>query len=58
MTEDTYLQAPYQRVTREHWEQLRSQVRPVAWDELYADEALPEAEGENFCSSDVCEIPR
>lgn len=58
MAEGTYQQAPYQRVTRETWEQLRSQVRPIDWDALYANEALPEPEGELFCSTDVCEIPR
>lgn len=57
MAEGTYQQAPYQRVPKETWDALRARVRPVDWDGLYRNEALPEAEGELFCSNDVCEIP-
>lgn len=28
------------------------------WESLYGNPEMPEAEGENFCSSDVCEVPR
>lgn len=58
MEEGIYPQAPYQRVTREVWETLRKDIKPIDWDALYEDGALPEAEGELFCSSDVCEVPR
>lgn len=58
MAEGTYAQAPYQRVSREEWEALRARVKPIDWDALYRDEALPDAEGESYCSSDVCEIKR
>lgn len=56
MAEGTYQQAPYQRVSRGEWEALRAQVRPLDWDALYADGALPEAAGESYCSTDTCEI--
>ncbi len=58
MAEGTYEQAPYQRVSREHWEQLRESIRPVDWESLYRDGRLPEAEGESGCSNDTCEVPR
>jgi ribonucleoside-triphosphate reductase (thioredoxin) len=58
MTEGVYQQAPYQRVPREAWDAMRAKIRPVDWDALYRNDALPEAEGENFCSSDMCELPK
>jgi ribonucleoside-triphosphate reductase len=53
-----YEQAPYQRVSKKFWDILRENVKPIDWGKLYASDELPEASGENFCSSDVCEIPR
>ncbi len=57
MTEGIYEQAPYQRVSREVWEDMRSRVRPIDWDSLYDSDKLPEAEGELYCSNDTCEVP-
>jgi adenosylcobalamin-dependent ribonucleoside-triphosphate reductase len=58
MAEGIYEQAPYQMVTREVWDAMRAGIRPVDWDALYKNSALPEAAGELFCSTDVCEIPQ
>ncbi len=58
MAEGVYAQAPYQRVSREEWEALRAGIRPLDWDALYRDGTLPEAEGELFCTTDACELPR
>lgn len=58
MAEGTYAQAPYQRVSREIWEDMRSKVRPIDWNSLYDSDKLPEAEGEMYCTTDVCEVPR
>jgi ribonucleoside-triphosphate reductase (thioredoxin) len=58
MAEGTYAQAPYQRVDRDTWTKLRENVKPVDWDALYGSPDLPEAEGELYCSNDVCEVPR
>lgn len=55
--EGVYAQAPYQRVTKEHWDRLRENVKPIDWDSLYGSTGLPEAEGESYCSNDVCEVP-
>ena len=52
--EGIYAQAPYQRVSREEWERMESGIRPIDWDFLY--EAMPEAEGERYCSNDSCEV--
>jgi ribonucleoside-triphosphate reductase len=56
--EGVYAQAPYQRVSKEDWDNLRSQISPVDWDGLYNDDKLPDAEGELYCTTDVCEVPR
>jgi ribonucleoside-triphosphate reductase len=52
-----YPQAPYQRVSQMEWESMRLRIRPVDWDDLYADQELPDAAGEMYCSTDACEIP-
>lgn len=56
--EGIYKQAPYQRVSREAWEAMRADIKPVDWDALYANSALPEAEGEMYCANDSCELPQ
>lgn len=58
LAEHGYQQAPYQRVSREFWEQLRAGIQPIDWDQLYGNPDLPEAEGELYCTTDACEIPR
>ena len=57
MAEGTYAQAPYQRVTREAWEEMRAGITAIDWDALYGSPDLPEAEGEMYCANDVCEVP-
>jgi ribonucleoside-triphosphate reductase (thioredoxin) len=59
MAEGVYAQAPYQRVSREEWEALRAQVQPIDWGKLYSPDAgLNAAEGELYCTTDVCEIKK
>jgi ribonucleotide reductase alpha subunit len=56
MAEGTYAQAPYQRVDKATWDAMRANLKPIDWDALYDNEALPEAEGESYCANDVCTI--
>ena len=58
MQEGVYKQAPYQWVNKIYWDAMRANIKPIDWDTLYASEDLPEAEGESYCTTDVCEIPR
>src|ERR1700722_421806 len=58
MAEGTYDQAPYQRVPKWEWDLLRADIKPLDWDALYGNSDLPEAEGEAYCTTDTCEIPR
>lgn len=56
MQENVYAQAPYQRVSREVWEDMRSRITPIDWDRLYGTENQAEPQGEMYCESDVCLI--
>ena len=56
MEEGVYEQAPYQRVSFEEWKRMHDGIKPVDWAKLYGDANMPEAEGELFCTTDVCEI--
>jgi ribonucleoside-triphosphate reductase len=57
MGDDVYAQAPYQQVSREVWEALRANVKPIDWDRLYSPSAgMSEASGELYCSTDACEV--
>jgi ribonucleoside-triphosphate reductase len=58
MAEGIYQQAPYQRVEKQTWDRMRAKIKPIDWDALYASEDLPEAEGELYCTTDICEMPR
>ena len=58
MAEGVYPQAPYQRVPKWEWDLLRAKIKPLDWDALYGNPELPDAEGELYCTTDTCEIPR
>ncbi len=47
-----YAQMPYEAISREHYETLAEQIRPVSFVALAQDSA-----GEQFCSNDVCVVP-
>ena len=47
-----YKQAPYEEITREKYEELTRNTKP-----LYLDETKDRAIGEKFCDSDSCELP-
>ena len=54
--EGVYEQAPEQRVSMDEWEAARRDVTPIAWDLLYDSGMAPDAAGEKYCSTDVCEV--
>lgn len=58
MAENVYAQAPYQRVSREEWDALRAGIRPLDWSALYSADNETEPEGELYCTTDFCEIPK
>jgi len=52
----TYEQMPYEAIEPERFRVLRKPLREIDWNALYG--SGQEAEGEKFCTTDVCEIPR
>ena len=54
-TGGAYAQMPYERVSHEEWQALFDSVRPLDWDALYGSDSL-DAEGERYCTTDVCEL--
>ena len=50
--EHGYKQAPYEEITKERYEELTRNTKP-----LYLDETKDRAIGEKFCDSDTCELP-
>jgi hypothetical protein len=58
VAEGIYRQAPYQRVSREAWEAMRTRIQPIDWNSLYDVDSLPTATGELYCSNDSCELPQ
>lgn len=57
IADGVYAQAPYQRVSREVWEAMRANIRPIDWAKIYSPDAgLADASGEMYCTTDVCEV--
>ncbi len=54
IVDGVYPQMPYQRVEASEWEDTWNKTKLLDWDYLYAEGA--EAEGEAYCTTDVCEI--
>jgi ribonucleoside-triphosphate reductase len=56
MEQGTYPQMPYQKISREDYEQYVGNLRRINVDALYGVES-EEAVMDRFCTNDVCEIP-
>ena len=54
---DTYAQMPYQEISAEDYEELAGTTLPVDLTSVYLGNAL-DAEGEKYCTTDKCEIPK
>jgi adenosylcobalamin-dependent ribonucleoside-triphosphate reductase len=50
-----YPQMPYEPISAEQYAEYATALRPIDWSVLYGS-GTAEAEGERFCSNDVCEI--
>ncbi len=51
LTEHGYVQAPYEKITKEEYDQMISHIKPLNLDST-SDRAI----GEKFCDSDHCEV--
>jgi len=52
-----YPQMPYEEVSDEKIEAMSEPLKAIGWDRIYVSGGL-EAEGEKFCTTDVCEISK
>lgn len=52
-----YAQMPYERISEEEVLERQASVKKINWNALYDTGNIADAEGERFCSNDVCEIP-
>lgn len=50
-----YKHMPYEQITQEKFEEMSSKVNKIDFSVAYSEKA-EEAEGEKYCSTDVCEI--
>jgi adenosylcobalamin-dependent ribonucleoside-triphosphate reductase len=57
-TEGVYEQAPYQKVEKWKWHDMRLGLGRLDWNRLYDGEGGQEAEGELYCTTDACEVRR
>lgn len=53
---ETYPQMPYEKITKEEYEELGMNLMSADFSSVYSGGAL-DAEGEKYCSNDSCEIP-
>jgi len=52
LEDGAYQQMPYEEITKEKYEKLISQIKPLDFSELISNEAL----GEKYCTNDVCSL--
>lgn len=57
MGDAVYPQQPYQELTQEKYEAIEGTCLPVDLSSIYGGNAL-DAEGESYCTTDRCEIPK
>jgi len=56
MGNHTYPQQPYTQITKAEYEAYLGQIKKINWDAIYDGVDNLEAMGENYCTTDVCEI--
>jgi adenosylcobalamin-dependent ribonucleoside-triphosphate reductase len=56
MGNKTYLQQPYTEITREEYNSYVGTIGKIDWSAIYDGVENLEAEGEQYCSTDACEI--
>ena len=56
MGNHTYPQQPYTQITKDEYEAHLGQIKKINWDAIYDGVGNLEAMGENYCTTDVCEI--
>jgi hypothetical protein len=57
MTKDVYPQMPYTRSDLAEYESESNRIKKIDLEVFYTADDVEEAEGEQFCTTDVCLIP-
>jgi adenosylcobalamin-dependent ribonucleoside-triphosphate reductase len=56
MGNHTYPQQPYTQITRDEYSEYLGEIKKINWSAIYDGVDNLEALGENYCTTDVCEI--
>jgi hypothetical protein len=56
MGNTVYPQQPYTEITEEEYNSYVGQIAKINWDAVYDGVENLEAQGEAYCTTDVCEI--
>ena len=56
MGNTVYPQQPYTQITKDQYAEYLGEIKKINWDAIYDGVDNLEALGENYCSTDVCEI--
>jgi ribonucleoside-triphosphate reductase (thioredoxin) len=56
MGNTVYPQQPYTQITKDQYEEYLGEIKKINWDAIYDGVDNLEALGENYCTTDVCEI--
>jgi len=56
MGNKTYPQMPYEEISSEQYESYIGKLKTLDWAALYDGTRTQEAEGEKYCTTDVCEV--
>jgi ribonucleotide reductase alpha subunit len=56
MGNTVYPQQPYTKITKDQYAEYLGEIKKINWDAIYDGVDNLEALGENYCTTDVCEI--
>jgi ribonucleoside-triphosphate reductase (thioredoxin) len=56
MGNTVYPQQPYTQITKDEYSEYLGEIKKINWDAIYDGVDNLEALGENYCTTDVCEI--
>jgi adenosylcobalamin-dependent ribonucleoside-triphosphate reductase len=56
MGNHTYPQQPYTQITKEEYDSYIGEIKKIDWSAIYDGAENLEAQGEMYCTTDVCEI--
>ena len=58
MSNTTYPQQPYTQITEEEYNKYVGKILKIDFTPIYEGETSFDAEGDRYCSNDVCDLPQ